>query len=181
MQALERHAVDAEPDVSAARVGTISPMTLVEAARAVARAESYWRPLVRHDPVMRWFVRLYGTADVEAWLLTWTEEQSVELHDHGGSSGAILVVEGTLTEDFSDGPLAPLRRVTWPTGSVHSFGPSRVHDIRNVTAAPATSIHVYSPPLTTMTFYEQSSAGIVVPSRVEYVDRAEHTVSALEL
>jgi hypothetical protein len=149
--------------------------TLIDLAQAIARAEDYWRPLVHHYDADRWFVRLYGTLEVEAWLLTWTEAQGVELHDHGGSSGAVLVAEGSLTEDYCDltSP-APLRRAVWPRGSVHAFGASHVHDLRNTDAEPATSIHVYSPPLTSMTFYERGANGRLIPKLVEQVRREDH-------
>src|SRR4051794_8645952 len=104
MLSWERQTTDADGAGAASDIAGVSPATLIDVARAVAHAESYWRPLVRHDSDMRWFVRLYGTEDVEAWLLTWTHEQAVELHDHGGSSGAVLVVEGTLEEAYSDRP-----------------------------------------------------------------------------
>lgn len=161
----------------AARVGSD---TLIDLARAVARAEDYWRPLVHHHTADRWFVRLYGTLEVEAWLLTWTEAQGVELHDHGGSAGAVLVAEGHLTEDYCDltSP-APPRRAVWAPGSVHAFGAGHVHDLRNANVEPATSIHVYSPPLTSMTFYDRGASGRLVAKRVEHVRREEHLALAL--
>jgi hypothetical protein len=47
-----------------------------------------------------------------------------------------------------------------------SFGPDYVHSVANSWATVATSIHAYSPPLTSMNFYETSPAGLVL-SRVE--------------
>ena len=43
------------------------------------------------------------------------------------------------------------------------LGAGMVHDVAAHRDAPATSIHVYSPPLATMTFYEDGSG---VPDRV---------------
>ena len=148
---------------------------LIAVARAVAAAEERWRPLVRHDADERWFVRLHATPTVEAWLLTWTMEQGLELHDHGGSSGVVTVVEGELTEDFTDRDgSVPLRRASWRRGSVFHFGRDHVHDLRNLSRHPATSIHVYSPPLSTMTFYGRDAAERLIPTRIERVAGAIH-------
>ncbi len=35
-----------------------------------------------------------------------------------------------------------------------AFGAHYVHDVRNISDAPAVSVHAYSPPLTTMTYYD---------------------------
>ena len=35
-----------------------------------------------------------------------------------------------------------------------SFGPHYVHDVRNLSSTAAVSVHAYSPPLTTMNFYD---------------------------
>src|SRR5262245_37350656 len=58
--------------------------------RSLVQARPEWERLVRHDPAQRGCVRLLDTPEVEAWLLTWSEAQSIELHDHGGSAGAAM-------------------------------------------------------------------------------------------
>ncbi len=143
---------------------------LLGIADHLARTETRWRSLVRHDPDRRWFMRLFRTPETEAWLLGWTTSQAVELHDHGGSAGAVVVVDGELTELVPTGdPPTSLQTVRWRRGSMHAFGASHVHDLGNRDRAPATSIHVYSPPLSTMTFYARHSTGVFLPSRVEPV------------
>lgn len=155
------------PALHGARLGRSG---LIAVARALAADEERWRALVRHDPERRWFVRLHATPSVEAWLITWTTEQGLELHDHGGSCGAVSVVEGELTEDYTDLVAGvPLRRNSWRRGSVVPFCPDHVHDLRNLSPLPATSIHVYSPPLSTMTFYERDAAERLIPTRIESV------------
>jgi hypothetical protein len=42
-------------------------------------------------------------------------------------------------------------------GSARAFGAAHVHAVTNRSAVPATSLHVYSPPLRTMDFYESPS------------------------
>src|SRR5947209_20416090 len=51
----------------------------------------------------RWHVRIHQDEDVDVWLISWTTEQGTELHDHGGSSGAFTVVDGTLNEHVWSG------------------------------------------------------------------------------
>lgn len=151
-----------------------SPRTerLEAIARILADEEALWGPHRRHDPDERHFARLVRTDEYEAWLLTWTSDQGVELHDHGGSSGVVLVLEGELVEHATEVVSgAPLRETRWPRGSAHTFGPGHVHDLRNAGDAPATSIHVYSPPLSTMTFYDHRAATYLKPLRIEVVER----------
>ena len=128
---------------------------LARFALAIARREDLWRPIVRHDPELRWHARLANLGDVEVWLLAWTHEQAVELHDHGGSAGAFAVAEGELREDFTErGVRGPLEHVLCPAGALRAFGPGRVHHVTNRASAPATSVHVYAPPLSAMHFYD---------------------------
>jgi predicted metal-dependent enzyme (double-stranded beta helix superfamily) len=147
---------------------------LARLALAIARRSDLWRPLVRHDPDLRWHARLADLGDVEIWLLGWMYEQQVELHDHGGSSGAFAVAEGELHEDFTTrAARGPLRRAVCPTGSVRAFGPERVHHVTNRASAPATSIHVYAPPLSAMHFYDLAPGAAPRAVRTEHVLQEE--------
>ena len=42
-----------------------------------------------------------------------------------------------------------------------SFGSQHVHDVRNISAGPAISIHAYSPPLSAMRRYDLIGSGLV--------------------
>ncbi|GAC1402712.1 MAG: hypothetical protein NVSMB60_19480 [Mycobacterium sp.] len=46
----------------------------------------------------RWFARLGGDDEFDVWLISWVPDRSTELHDHGGSLGALTVVSGALRE-----------------------------------------------------------------------------------
>jgi hypothetical protein len=59
-----------------------------------------------------------------------------------------------------------LRRRLIVSGRGHSFGPDYVHSVVNQAKVLATSVHAYSPPLSSMTFYSRSSTGLLV-SHVE--------------
>ena len=98
-------------------------------------------------------MRLLGTELYEAWLLGWAPGQHVGMHDHGDAAGAFLVLAGELRE------LLPERRrsvVDLSAGAMGVVTRGQLHDVGNVGSAPALSVHVYSPPLTTMTFYDDA-------------------------
>lgn len=122
------------------------------------------------DPDRRWYRRLHGDDFVDVWLIVWATEQAAELHDHGGSLGALTVVSGGLVEQRWDGtvmrsrPLRARRSV--------GFGLGHVHDVGNPSTAPAVSVHAYSPPLTAMSYYAVDS-GRLRRTRSELVAAGE--------
>ncbi len=135
----------------------------------IRRQDPWWRPLVRYDFDHRWYVRLHWSRSVEVWLLGWQPGQDTQFHDHGGSSGAFVVTEGTLNERYGS-----VERWDGGQGRDHRpgracwFGPDYAHNLGNGGTEVATSIHAYSPPLSTMTYYRsetspRSSAQSLVP------------------
>jgi predicted metal-dependent enzyme (double-stranded beta helix superfamily) len=98
------------------------------------------------------------TREFDAWLIAWPRESAAELHDHGGSRGALHVIRGALIETTpwrdDEGKVA-LARWEVHSGVTLAFGAGHVHDVRNEAADNALSLHVYSPPLTSMNYYEQ--------------------------
>lgn len=110
------------------------------------------RPYVAYDVDRRWHRRIYRDGHLDVWLISWLPSQGTELHDHGGSSGAFTVVSGELAETVV--ARARLRDRTHHEGETVGFGPHYVHDVRNLSSAPAVSVHAYSPPLTRMTYYD---------------------------
>jgi rhodanese-related sulfurtransferase len=56
-------------------------------------------------------------------------------------------------------------------GKPRAFGPDYTHDVRNVSLAPAISIHAYSPPLSEMNEYELDGSRLVPRERV--LDKAD--------
>jgi predicted metal-dependent enzyme (double-stranded beta helix superfamily) len=135
---------------------------LAIAARYAAAPEQ-WPVAPRFNPVDRWYHRLAVADDHEVWLLTWLPGQGTDLHDHGGSSGAFLVSDGTLTEETitTDGrPRAVARELG--DGAGRRFGPRHIHRVTNRSSRPAISIHVYGPALTTMTRYSLTADGLEI-------------------
>jgi hypothetical protein len=131
----------------------LSPPQLVDLTRFYAeevRSGAY--PFIDFDADARWHQRIYRDRRMDVWLLSWLPTQGTELHDHGGSGGAFTVLSGVLTE----ATVARGRLHDRPRGAGESvgFGPRYVHDVRNVSDAPAVSVHAYSPPLTSMSYYD---------------------------
>ena len=125
-----------------------------------ARTSAVARGLVQHRPDERWFLRLSAHDGFDTWLIGWDSHQGVDLHDHGGSAGAFYVVDGELLETSTrrgDADAYEEQRIR--AGTARAFGPGHVHRVINPAAAVATSVHVYSPPLVSMDFYEANGAG----------------------
>jgi mannose-6-phosphate isomerase-like protein (cupin superfamily) len=128
-------------------------------ARELADSPEIWWPRVRRDTSDRWYVPLLETEDIESWLLGWPFGEGIELHDHGDSSGAMFVLEGSLRETYLAAsewmrPGGHLRHRRLSAGQLVTFGPDHIHDVVNGGRRQALSIHVYSPRLRSMTFYE---------------------------
>jgi predicted metal-dependent enzyme (double-stranded beta helix superfamily) len=105
------------------------------------------------------------TPDFDAWLIAWPRGGKVELHDHGVSTGAVSVISGTLVEAVpwrdDTGRLSLVRRQL-QAGATLGFHSGHVHDVANEGDQSALSLHVYSPALTAMTFYEMVGEQLVV-------------------
>jgi rhodanese-related sulfurtransferase len=137
--------------------GSVSrtPEELANIVALFASSEG-WMDKVRLRAERRWYERLYHGADYDIWVISWLPGQSTGFHDHGASSGAFVVATGIL-EEHSPGERT---RVIHP-GKPRAFGPDYAHDVRNVSLAPAISIHAYSPPLNEMNEYELDGSRLV--------------------
>ena len=138
--------------------------TCTAIAQGLAQAEDLWRPHVSHDPLSRTSVRLVATDAYEVWLLGWTDGQRVEFHDHGGANAAFVVLEGVLDEitlGFAGTTTKHLGR-----GQVGTVPAGVIHDVVNTEPEVATSLHVYSNPLRTMTYYDHAGT----PTYTELVE-----------
>jgi predicted metal-dependent enzyme (double-stranded beta helix superfamily) len=105
-------------------------------------------------------VRLLATAFYDVWLITWPDGAELEPHDHGDVLSVVHVVKGELAETYSDrvkrsDPAIRILR----QGSSTPADPSVVHALINRSGADATTLHVYSPPLVDITFFDLHSAG----------------------
>jgi quercetin dioxygenase-like cupin family protein len=133
---------------------------LTSLVAAVADDTELWKPLV-HIPehgAQRWWTRLISNERVDVWLLTWLPGHDTDLHDHGGSTAAFTVVQGELAEVRVDslGQQVDYHRTP---GAVTWMPPGVVHGVTGAGTGPAVSIHAYSSPLRSMTYYERGFDG----------------------
>jgi rhodanese-related sulfurtransferase/mannose-6-phosphate isomerase-like protein (cupin superfamily) len=144
-----------------ARSGTVSrtPEELANIVWLFASSDG-WMDKVRLRAEGRWYERLYQDPDYDIWVISWLPGQSTGFHDHGASSGAFVVATGIL-EEHRPGERS---HVIHP-GKPRAFGPEYAHDVRNVSLAPAISIHAYSPPLNEMNEYELDGSRLVPRER----------------
>ncbi len=134
--------------VTDAPKSAISPhLTLLDTAQRLAADSARWRPHLDFDPDRRYHRQLIADEHHEAWLLTWLPGQGTDWHDHGGSSGAFVVLQGVLVERSArDGIVRGIRHVRRP-GESREVGPDHLHRISNDGTDPAVSLHVYAPRL----------------------------------
>ena len=132
-----------------------------------------WMDKVRLRTERRWYERLGHGPDYDIWVISWLPGQSTGFHDHGESSGAFVVATGIL-EEHRPGE----RTSVIHPGNPRAFGPDYTHDVRNVSVAPAISIHAYSPPLSEMNEYELDGSQLVPRERAsgkaETLDQGWH-------
>jgi quercetin dioxygenase-like cupin family protein len=145
-----------------------------ELARDLAGEEDLWRPFVQHDPARRTYHRLLDTDEATVWLICWMRGQDTGFHDHDGSSGAVVVLEGRLVEELLVvGAVPRARRVE--TGQAFAFGPQDIHRVRHAGGPPAVSLHAYSPRLRGMGTYSLGPGGVL---RRELIGPKEQLVGA---
>jgi predicted metal-dependent enzyme (double-stranded beta helix superfamily) len=101
---------------------------------------------------------LGATSEYEVFVNTWPAGGSIELHDHGDSAGAVVVVSGELTETrivSRAGNIAGTRVETFTAGDLLKLELGCVHDVVNQGPLHAVSVHAYSPRLRSMTFFNK--------------------------
>jgi hypothetical protein len=141
--------------------GRLSTSQLEEVAQLVARRADLFEHLLDDAGSVHWSLLLLQTSSYEVKVLTWRGTQPVDWHDHGGSSGAMAMVAGWLSEQSRDGDGAGLNSRRFGPGDSGSFGPEHLHDVNFEYGRPAVSIHTYSPPLPGMTHYDRTRFGFV--------------------
>ena len=150
-----------------ARPGGHGEELLTAIATGLASVALPWELATGEHPAERQFQLLIATDVYDAWLVHWPVGTGLDLHDHGGSAGAFAVVAGELEEGvIRDGATVTAR--VGPGASV-VFGEGHVHAVVNRRDFGATSVHVYSPPLTSMGYYRHEVGGGLVAERVESV------------
>ncbi|HWD52646.1 MAG TPA: cysteine dioxygenase family protein [Acidimicrobiales bacterium] len=138
-------------------------------AEGLAVSAIAW-PGMNHPTRRVWDIMVASDA-FEAWVIAWPPGGAIELHDHGESSGAVVVASGELTETKvtrdSDG-LVQMETTVLPAGAGTTFEPPNVHDLVNGGTVPAISVHTYAPRLTAMTHYDMANRRLVPGRTVRY-------------
>jgi hypothetical protein len=104
--------------------------------------------------------RLVATASYDVWLITWPPNSGFGPHDHGDARSVIHMVDGELAEEVAEdlgsgrGRTRILR-----AGDSSQMEESAIHRIDNRSVREATSLHVYSPPLATVSRFGQEGRG----------------------
>lgn len=113
----------------------------------------------------RWYTRLHDDDELDVWLISWVAGHTTELHDHGGSLGALTVLTGVLHEYRWGGKELLRRRLE--AGEQAAFPLGWVHDVGSDDDQQTLSVHAYSPPLTAMSYYELTSRQTLRRTRTE--------------
>jgi cysteine dioxygenase len=113
------------------------------------------------------------------WVLCWRNGQRSPIHDHRGSSCAVRVLEGMMTETLFEfapnGHVKALFSRDLPPGSVVGSADTDLHQVSNLQAddADLVTLHIYSPPLILMGTYSLTERGRgEEPMLVEFCDAA---------
>ncbi|WP_137725996.1 cysteine dioxygenase [Prescottella subtropica] len=121
-----------------------------------------------------WSVRLRSDDAVDVWLVSRPRGRRIELHGRASTSSALTVLGGSLSEyRWVDGEL---RHRTLESGDQAAFPAGWVHDVvrtPGTVAEPALSVHAYSRPLTTVSYYEVTDSGSLRRTRTELTDLPE--------
>jgi hypothetical protein len=151
------------------RFTDLSTTELRDLVTSIAADPDRWRPLVCRDANDRHFAELWCDEHVGVWVISWASGNDTGFHDHDVSSGAVAVVEGEVVEErlVVGGPPLQIRH---RAGEAFAFDASHVHRMRHDAAAPAVSIHAYSPPLSRMGAYVVESDGTLRRRSVSYAE-----------
>jgi Cysteine dioxygenase type I len=138
-----------------------------DALKPIASGLSQAEPQSGHvwtQGTRRRYTRLLETALYDAWLIHWSPAADLELHDHGGSQGVVEVVTGRLVETYTDiSRCHPLRTQIVNRGESLTISATRIHAVSNPGPHDALSVHVYSPPLRDMTFFDSGPQPFLTP------------------
>ena len=159
------------------RPARLEPGILADIAYGLSRTAELWRPHLAEHPIHRSSLRLLASAEYDAWLLGWPPGTAVSPHDHGGSVGAFAVVSGELTEIRWRHPFRLSRVVS--AGGIVTIDRGTVHDVVASGTTPALSVHAYSPPLSSMRFYDDAARDVVDVQPVTAQEPAVATTRAL--
>lgn len=158
--------------------GRLTEAALARTVRALGDAAELYGDLVAAAGPHRWWMSLHEAPNLDVRVLSWSEGQDSDWHDHSGSSGAFRVLQGGLLERSRDHDGVSLVSRRIGVGSIVTFGPSHVHEVVHDASAVAVSVHAYSPPLRSLTYYDWTRYGFAAREVVPEERRAPFVVPA---
>ena len=102
----------------------------------------------------------------ELLMLCWRSGQRTPIHDHGGSVGVILMVEGLLTETMyehaPEGHVRPYNTYRWGPGGITGADVPDIHQLMNLQPEKRdmVTLHCYAPPLSVLNTYSPRNARV---------------------
>jgi hypothetical protein len=158
----------------AAPTEVLDAAELVRFAAALAGSPEHWRGLVRDDGEARVYETIWSDEHVNAWVIRWPEHADTGFHDHDVSASGIVVVEGAVVEERLALTGPPVAR-RFSAGQSFHLSASAIHRVRHDAAAPALTIHAYSPPLRRQGVYRTGPDGALERDATPYTEelRAE--------
>jgi len=127
------------------------PLQPDECAAAAGRAAGLLDPAVLAQAGTGGSVTLWHDEHSVCWLNVMPERRDTGYHDHDGSAVGVYVIEGSVTNEGL--PIGGPRRVhRYGPGDSFSLPGSGIHRMDH--DAGAVTIHVYSPPLRAIGYYE---------------------------
>ena len=137
---------------------SLTAEALEQFVRRLAGTPELWRDHVRASDDERVYALIWDDADVNAWVICWTEDQDTGYHDHDRSAAAITVIDGHVLEERLTLHGGPHGAVHGP-GSTINLPATAIHRVLHAGEGPAVSIHAYSPPLTRTGAYRVTEDG----------------------
>jgi hypothetical protein len=153
------------------RLAPLSPEELWSVAEGLVASSDAWVDL--SSGYERRWERIAETSRFEAWVVGWPAGGRIEFHDYGTSAGVVAVGFGTLIQtsvDRTRARVAPRSRVIDQMSGPLPVVTGRVHDLINPGPGAAISVHVFSPRLTSMSYY-QVEGDLLRCDRTEQLER----------
>ena len=116
------------------------------------------RELVQWDPSRPYGRRvLHESETLEAMIAGWTPNTPCAPHDHGGSIGAIRILEGTARHtvwEIVDGQLVAAVTTLHHKHEVLPASAHLIHSMESVGDHPLITLHLYTDPISDMIVYD---------------------------
>jgi cysteine dioxygenase len=140
---------------------------LADVARAAVLTDDEIDEVVRSDSSKPYGRRvLLNTRVVEGMIARWTRGVPCAPHDHGGSYGAVRILQGSALHTVwkvVDGALVKMHEGMVHAGDVLTCGPEMVHSMVDGGAEqPLTTLHLYVDPIDHMFVYDLNGGSTYV-------------------